>query len=337
LKRLNATSDTNEVDTQIDESIIDYLSKKIVVDQTEQLALARISGKVQTSIEQAEKSLERLRAKDWIRKYKLPGKISFELTPMGKAALEANAKARKDRITRQLQQAISQQQKAKLRTNILNKMASLGDKWKGYPVPDKDKMASLELEAAKFLAETKDTQAKQPHCQLNPQGYDQEFSFYKTQIENFTNQNYNIYKALNNYTQIKPDLLAVSDDIEKICKTIAKNESEPEVYAQVDKLRTLLNILKPIQNQLGTFENDRLARMEELKVKLAENSKTLDALKKPTHEFALTKKLSTADKTLLYPDPELPMIHDRQTIRRPLEERCVKCGAIRKSAPFSIG
>jgi len=267
----------------------------------------------------------------------MPGNVTFELTPKGKAALEAYAKARRERITNQLQQAIQQQRKVKLRTNILNKMISIEDKWKDYMVPDKNQMDSLELEAARFLAETKDAQAKQPMCHVNPQGYDQEFQQYKTQIENLTTQNYNIYKAVNNYAQVKPALLSISVDIEKTNKTIIKYEPEPEASAQINKLKTSVTQLKQIQSQLETFGNDQLSRMEELKTKLAENAKILETLKKPTHEFKVIKREVITEKTTRYPDPELPIIHDRQTSRGPLEEKCTKCGTKRKSTPVNIG
>lgn len=301
------------------------------------MALSRISSKVQTSPEQAQRSLERLCAKNWVRRYKLPGKVSYELTPKGETALEAYAKARRERITNQLQQAIQQQQKAKLRTNILNKMISIEDKWKNYKVPYKNQMDPLELDAAKILAETKETQDKQPMCQVNPQCYDQEFQRYKTQIENLTIQNNNIFKAINLYAQINPALLSISVDIEKTSKTIVKYEAEPEASFQINKLKTLLTQLEQIQSQLETFGNDQLSRIEELKTKLAENAKILEALKKPTHEFTIIKREVKTEKTTQYPDPELPIIHDRQTSRGPFEEKCIKCGTKRKSTPVNIG
>ena len=120
------------------------------------MALTRISSRVQTSPEKAQRSLERLCSKNWVRKCKLPSKVSFELTPKGEAALEAYAKARRERISNQLQQAIQRQQKAKLRTNILNKMILIEDKWKNYKVPDKNQMDSLELDSVRFLEDTRD-------------------------------------------------------------------------------------------------------------------------------------------------------------------------------------
>ena len=214
---------------------------------------------------------------------------------------------------------------------------SIEDKWKNYKVPDKNQASSFELEGARFLAETKETQARQPMCQVNPQSYDQEFQQYKTQIEDLTTQNSIICKAVNNYAQIKPALLSISADIEKISKTILKYEPEPEVFAQIDKLKTSLTQLNQIQSQLETFGNDQLSLMEELKTKLAENAKILQILKKPTHEFIVIKREVATERTTRYPDPELPIIHDRQTSRGPLEEKCVKCGAKRKSTPVTIG
>jgi predicted transcriptional regulator len=321
----------------MDEAIIDYLSKKAVTDQTEQLALARISSKAQISTEEAQRILERLCAKDWIRRYKMPGKVTFELTPKGKAGMEAYAKARRERITNQLQQAIQQQRKAKLRTNLLNKMISIDDKWKNYEVPDKNQMDSVGLEAERSLGETKEAQARQPICHVSPQGYDQEFQHYKTQIENIATQNNNIYKVVNKYVQIKLVLLSISADVEKISKTIMKYEPEPEASAQINKLKTSLTQLKQTQSQLETFGNDQLSQLEELKTKLAENTKILETLRKPTHEFIVVKREAIAEITTRYPDPELPIIHDRQTSRGPLEEKCVKCGTKRKSTPVNIG
>lgn len=216
-------------------------------------------------------------------------------------------------------------------------MISIEDKWKNYKVPDKNQMESLELEASRLLAETKDAQAKQPLCHANPQGYDQEFQQYKTQIENFTTQNNNIYKAVNNYAQLKPALLSISADIERTSKTIIKYEPEPEASAQINKLKTSLTQIKQTQSQLETFGDDQLSRMEELKTKLAENAKILETLRKPTHEFAVIKREVMKEKTTRYPDPELPIILDRQTSRAPLEEKCIRCGTKRKSTPVNIG
>jgi len=267
----------------------------------------------------------------------MPGKVVFDLAPKGKAALEAMAKARRERVTSQLQQAISQEQKAKQRTNILNRMESIHGNWKDYQVPDKNRIESIEQEAATLLETTKQTQAKQPKCQITLENYEQEFSAYKAQIENLTAQNSSLYKAANSYTQIKPAIVAISADAEKINRTIAKYEPEPEAAAQVNKLKTTLAQLKQIQMHLETFNNDQLSRLEDVKARLAENSKTLEALKKPTHEFTIIKHSSQTEKTLLYPDPELPTILDRQTTHAQLEEKCVKCGTKRKSTPVTIG
>jgi Mn-dependent DtxR family transcriptional regulator len=101
---------------------MDYLSKKCVTDLTEKLALARISSKMEISNEQVEMSISRLNAKNLIRKIYLQGKVGFELTPRGKLAIEVLAKAETARITKQLQEAIYQEQKAKLRSGTVNKI-----------------------------------------------------------------------------------------------------------------------------------------------------------------------------------------------------------------------
>ena len=80
------------------------------------MAVARISSKTGISIEQVEMSINRLSAKNLIRKVYLQSNIGFELTPRGKAAIEGLAKAETDRITRQLQEAIHQERKAKQKT-----------------------------------------------------------------------------------------------------------------------------------------------------------------------------------------------------------------------------
>ena len=224
-----------------------------------------------------------------------------------------------------------------MRTGILNKTLSLEDKWKNFQMPDKNQIESLEQEAAKIITETKNAQTKQPQCQTNPQGYDQEFQSYKTQIENLQKQNTATYKIANNYAQIKQAQIAIAEDIQKIGKTITKYEAEPDTASYVAKLKNSLSKLKEIQAQLETYPTEKLSRMDELKANIAENNKTLESLRKPTHEFAVIKRTIQTEKTLLYPDPELPMVHDRQTSRGPMEEKCVKCGAKRKSTSVTIG
>ena len=160
----------------IDDAIIDYLSKKSITDQTEKLALARISSKMEISTEQVEKSISRLSAKNLIRKIYLQGKVGFELTPKGKSAIEVLAKAETARITRQLQEAIHQERKAKLRSSAVKKMKSIEDEWQNYQIPDRKLIDEIEQEATKFLAATKEIADKQPFCHLDPQNYDQEFS-----------------------------------------------------------------------------------------------------------------------------------------------------------------
>lgn len=332
--------DTSNDDTgklSIDDAIIDYLSKKGITDQTEKLALARISSKMEISSEQVEMSINRLSTKNLIRKVYLQGKVGFELTPRGKSAIEVLAKAETARITRQLQEAIHQERKAKLRSSNVNKTKSIEDEWQTYQMPDRKLINEIEQEATKFLAATKEIKDKQPLCHIDPQNYDQEFSQYKAQIEKLTEQNNNLTKAVNNYTKIKNYLQSISADIENINKTINKYEPIAEATAQVNQLKTSLCRLKSIQSPLENFDKDQLSQFEQLKTQLGDNSRLLETLKKPTHEFTPIKRESLTEKTTRYPDPEGPIKHDHKTNRYPLVEKCSKCGTKRRTTPVDIG
>ena len=335
--RLHDTSNGDTGKLSIDDAIIDYLSKKGITDQTEKLALARISSKMEISSEQVEMSINRLSAKNLIRKVYLQGKVGFELTPRGKSAIEVLAKAETARITRQLQEAIHQERKAKLRSGTVNKMKSIEDEWQNYQMPDRKLIDKIEQEATKFLAATKEIEDKQPFCHIDPQNYDQKFSQYKPQIENLTEQNNNLTKAVNNYAKIKNYLLSISADIESINKTINKYEPIAEATAQVSQLKTSLCRLKSIQSQLENFDKDQLAQFEELKTQLGDNSRLLEILKRPTHEFTPIKRENLAEKTTLYPDPEGPIKYGRKTSGYPLEEKCSKCGTKRRLTTVDIG
>jgi DNA-binding MarR family transcriptional regulator len=332
--------DTSSGDTgklSIDDTILNYLSKKGITDQTEKLALARISSKMEISSEQAEMSIKRLSAKNLIRKVYLQSRVGFELTPRGKSATEVLAKAETARITRQLQEAIHQERKAKLRSSSVNKMKLIEDEWQNYQMPDRKLIDEIQQEATKFLAATKEIKDKQPLCHIDPQNYDQEFSQYKPQIEKLTEQNNNLTKAVNNYAKIKNYLLSISADIESINKTINKYESIAEATAQVNQLKTSLCRLKSIQSQLEGFDKAQLSQFEELKTQLGDNSRLLEILKKPTHEFTPIKREALAEKTPLYPDPEGPIKYVRKTSGYPLLEKCSKCGIKRRSTPIDIG
>jgi hypothetical protein len=332
--------DTSNGDTgklSIDDAIIDYLSKKGVSDQTEKLALARISSKMEISSEQVEMSISRLSAKNLIRKVYLQGRVGFELTPRGKSAIEVLAKAETARITLQLQEAIHHERKAKLRKGTVNKIKSIEDKWQNYQMPDGTLMAKIEQDATKFLASTKEIEAKQPLCHIDPQNYDQQFSQYKPQIENLTEQNNNLTKAVNNYAKNKNCLLSISADIESINKTINKYELIAEASSQVSQLKTSLGRLKSIQSQIESFDKNQLAQLEELKSQLGNNYRLLEILKRPTHEFTPIKKESLTEKTALYPDPEGPIKYSRKTSGYPLVEKCSKCGTQRRLTPVDIG
>lgn len=334
--RLHNTSNGDTGKLSIDDAIIDYLSKKGITDQTEKLALARISSKIEISREQVEMSINRLSAKNLIRKVYLQGKVGFELAPKGKSAIEVLAKAETARITRQLQEAIHQERKAKLRSSTVNKMKSIEYEWQNYQMPDRKLIDEIEQEAIKFLAATKEIEDKQPLCHIDPQNYDQEFSQYKPQIENLTEQNNNLTKAVNNYAKIKNYLLSISADIEGFNKTINKYEPIAEATVQVNQLETSLCRLKSIQSQLENFDKDQLSQFEELKTQLGDNSRLLESLKKPSHEFTPIKRESL-EKATLYPDPEGPIKSGRKTSQYPLVEKCGKCGTKRRSTPVDMG
>jgi hypothetical protein len=331
--------DTSNDDTgkrSLDDVIIDYLFKKGITDQTEKLVLARISSKMEIRIEQVEMSINRLCTKNLIRKVYLQGRVGFELTPRGKSAIEDLAKAETARITKQLQEAIHQERKAKLRAGTVNKMKSIEDKWQNYQMPDRTLICGIEQEAIKFLAATKEIEDRQPLCHIDPQKYDQEVSQYKPQIEKLIEQNNNLTKAVNNYAKIKNYLLSISADIESINKTINKYVPIPEATTQVSQLKTSLCILKSIQSQLENFDKVQLSQFEELKNKFGDNSRLLETLKKPTHEFTPIKRESLETATL-YPDPEGPIKFGQKTSGYLLVEKCSKCGTKRRSVPVDMG
>ncbi|MGD0449514.1 MAG: hypothetical protein ABSA79_00480 [Candidatus Bathyarchaeia archaeon] len=331
-------SDDEANKPSIDEAIMDFLSKKGgITDQTEKLALGRISSKIGISLQQLEISINRLSSKNLIRKIYVQGKVGFELTPKGKSALEALAKAETDRITKQLQEAIQQQQRAKQRLNAVKKIKSIEYEWQNYRMPDNKLMGNIEQEAAKFLSATKEIKEKQPVCELNPQNYDQEFLQYKTQIEKFIGQNNNLTQAVENYAKIRNDLHSISAEIENINRAINKYEPVPEATVQANQLKTSLDKFKLIQSQLESFDMEQLARFMELRTQLRDNSRILEILKKPTHEFKPIKIVASAEKTLQYFDTEGPINDGFQTSGYPLMEKCSKCGIKRKSARVDIG
>ena len=118
-------SNDNAEKQSIDDAIIDFLSKKSMVDQTEKLVLGRITNKIGSSNQEVETSINHLSSKNLIRKIYVQGKVGFELTPKGKSSLEELAKVETARITKQLQEAIQQEQKAKLRMNSVKELNQL--------------------------------------------------------------------------------------------------------------------------------------------------------------------------------------------------------------------
>jgi predicted transcriptional regulator len=335
--RLNETSNGDAVRLSVDDAMMDFLSKKSIIDQTEKLALARIGSKMEINSEQVETSIKRLSSKNLVRKIYLQGRVGFELTPKGKSEIEVLAKIETARITRQLQEAIHQQRKIKLRSSTVNKMKSKEDEWKNYQMPDRNKIDEIEQETTKLLSSTKETEGKQPFCHIDPKNYDQEFTQYKTQIENLIEQNSNLIKAVNNYAKIKNYILLMSADIESINKAINKYNPIAEATAQVSQLKTSLCRLKSIQSQLEAFDKERLSRFEELKIQLGDNFGLLEILKKPTHEFAPIERKRLAEKVPLYPDPEGPIKQVRKTGEYPSLEKCSKCGAKRMVTSVDIG
>jgi hypothetical protein len=334
--RLQNTINVDTDPSSTDNAIIDYLSKKDIIDKTEKLVLARISSKLEIGCQQVEMSINRLTAKNLVRKIYLQGGVGFELTPRGKQAIEDLAKIETARVTKQLQEAIQRERQAKLRLSVINKLISLEEKWQIYQIPDIKLIDEIEQEIIKLLAAVKEIDAKRPFCHINPQDYDQEFLQYKFQIERLAEQNRNLAQAVNKYAQIESYLTAISTDLESIKKTINKYEVTAEA-AQVGKLKTVFCTLKSIQSQLDRFDKSQLSRFEELRVKLADNSRVLELVKKPTHEFTPVKRERITEKATRYPDPEGPIKYDRKTSGYPLEEKCSKCGTKRRSTPVDIG
>jgi DNA repair exonuclease SbcCD ATPase subunit len=292
---------------------------------------------MEISIMQVEMSLNRLSSKNLVRKIYVQGRVGFELTPKGKQVIEALAKAETDRITRQLQEAIHEERKAKLRLSAVNKMKSIEDKWHSYQIPDRRLINEVEREATELLTETKELRDKQPLCQLDPQNYDQKFTQYKTQIEKLNEQNSNLTRAVDNYAKIKNYQLSILVDIESINKTINKYEPVQEATAQVNQLKNSICTLESIKFQLENFDKDQLTKFEEIKTQFGNNSKLLEILKKPTHEYTPIKRETSAETTTLYFDTEGPIKDGHKTSGYTLVEKCSKCGTKRKSTPVDIG
>ena len=321
----------------IDEAIMDFLSKKgSITEQTEKLALGRISSKIGISLQELEISINRLSSKNLIRKIYLQGKVGFELTPKGKSALDALAKAETDRVTKQLQEAIQREQKAKQRLNVVKKIKSIENEWQKYRIPDNKLMDNTEQESIKLLSATKEIKTKQPVCESNPQNYDEEFSQYKIQIEKLIGQNSQLNQTVDNYAKIKNDQLSLSAGIQYIKRNINKYEPLAEAAAQVDEIKISLGKLKLIQSQIETFDNEKLDRLVALKAELRDNSRLLETLRKPTHEFKPIK-IATETEIAGYFDTEGPINDGYKTSGYPLMEKCGKCGIKRRSTRVDIG
>lgn len=323
--------------TSIDEAIIEFLSKKDgITDQTEKLALTRITSKTGFSLQEIETSINRLSTKNLIRKIYVQTKVGFELTPKGKSTLEAIAKAETERITKQLREAIEQEQKTKQRLNVVKKTKLIENEWQNYQVPDNRLIDNIEQEGLKILLTTKEIKEKQPICEKNPQNYDQEFIDYKVQIEKLISQNIKLIQTTDTYAKITNDQMSISTSIQNIRKTIAKFEQSPEATPQVNALKISLEKLKIIQSQLETFDKNKLTRFVALKTELRDNCRLLKTLKKPTHEFKPIR-IAAATEIAGYFDTEGPINDGFKTAGYPLTEKCSKCGIKRKSTRVDIG
>jgi hypothetical protein len=331
------TGNDDTAQSSIDDVIMDFLFKKGITDQTEKMAISRISNKTEISGEQVEASLKRLSVKNLIRKIYSQGRVGFELTPRGRLAIDALAKAQTIRITQQLQEAISQQRKAKLRLSAVNKIKAVEEEWQNCQIPDKKLIDKIEQDTKEFLSTTKEIESKQPFCHIDPQNYERLFSLYKPQIENLAEQNSNLIRAVNNYAKTKNYQLSISSDIENVTKAISRYESVPESAAQVSQLKTFLINLKLIQSQLDIFDQNQLSRFEELKTQLGNNFRLLELLKKPTHEFTSIRRENLTAQPNGEPDPECPIKYASKTSGYSSVEKCSKCGTKRKPTPFDIG
>jgi DNA-binding MarR family transcriptional regulator len=330
-------SNTGIDESSTDAAIMRYLVKNSVVDQTEKMALARISAKLQISSEQVEKSINSLSAKNLVRKVYIQRRVGFEVTPKGKVVLDTLAKIETARITARLQEAIQQERNAKRRVGAINKLQDSADKWRNFEMPDAKLMDEIAQEAAKFLAVTKEAQARQPLCTVDPENYDQEFAKYKVVVEQLIEQNSKLSRAVNSYAKIEDYSDSISADIKSITNGISRYEPMAEAAAQISQLKASVGILNSIQSQLNSFDKAKLSHFEQLKVQLGENSRLLDALKKPTHEFTQIKEKHLPENTNDYSDPELPIKSSGKTTGYSMLEKCIKCGAKRKFTPVTIG
>jgi DNA-binding PadR family transcriptional regulator len=321
----------------LDEVIMDFISKKGgIIDQTEKLVLGRIFNKIGASLQQVEISINRLSSKNLIRKIYVQRNVGFELTPKGKSALEASAKAETDRVTKQIQEAIQREQKAKRRSNAIKKIKSIEKEWQKYIIPDSKLMDNVEHECIRVFSAAEEIEAKRPVCEANPQNYDEEFSQYKIQIEKLIGQNSQLIQAVDNYARIKNEKLSISADIQNTKRNISKYEPLSEAAAQVNEIKISLDKLKLIQSQIGSFDNEKLSRFAALKTELRDNSRLLETLKKPTHEF---KPIKIAAETEIagYFDTEGPINDGYKTSGYPLMEKCSRCGMKRRSARVDLG
>jgi hypothetical protein len=136
--------------------------------------------------------------------------------------------------------------------------------------------------------------------------------------------------------QIRTCQVAISADVNGICRGIGRYAVLPEAGAEVSQLNVILGKLKAIQVQLNAFEEPQLTRFVNLEAALKENAQLLETLAKPTHEFAPIKR-EDVSKVNRFGDPEGLVRSAVKTRSYAVEEKCGKCGARRKSTPVGIG
>jgi predicted transcriptional regulator len=331
------TSGSDAEGLSVDNAVMDYLSKKVVIDQSEKLALARLSGKLGLSSEELEKSIRSLGTRNFVRKIYLHGKVGFELTPKGESALRALTKAKAALVTRRLQEAIHQDRQAKLRFNMVNKLISVEDEWQNSEFPEKELMEKVERQIEHFSLDTKNIEAEQPFCDSCDGNYDEEFSRYRPRVDELVQQSINLSRTVNRYLKVKNYNVMILTDIGRFERAIRKYEPIVEASDQVSRLKTSVDRLRLIQAKLEGFDSEMLSRFEQLKIKLGSTFRLLEVLRRPTHEFMSVKREPSTEKTKLYQDPEYPIKYSNNASGSQFVEKCRRCGAERDATPVTIG
>jgi DNA-binding transcriptional regulator GbsR (MarR family) len=331
------TSGADSCRSSVDDAVMDNLSKKGIFDQTEKLALTRLSSKLGLSNEEIEFSIKKLTGKNFVRKIYIRGKVGFELTPKGESALAAVAREKAEIITKQLQQAIRQERQAKLREGSVRKLKSIEIDWQNIDLPERELMNKVGKDVETFLASTKTIEIEQPLCSCDSKNYDTRFSCYKQRVENLIEENSKLVLAINQYVKIRGYQTSIAADLERFNRAISRLESSAEAVDQASELKDSLFRLKLIQSKLESFDCGNLSRIEEFKSKLGDNLRLLEVLKKPTHEFVTLKREFSTESTKLYQDPEYPIKYSHRSGRSAFVEKCSRCGVERDSKPVAIG